>query len=453
MTLQDKNIPRSSSALWRVLLFVVALPISVWISTSIWVESRTLFQKLSFKTADETAALEKAVEMTTTMPTELKVVSDMGWKTEELKAGTTVKVLGTYMEGLGRRIDGYTKIAPDIYKPSQYFYIELADGTRGAAQLPEIMKGRRIVVGSGDTLTVSAVKKNDSGTKHPYTYSVEGSKESYEWGDFKCVDEDGETMVYSFPLPGVTPKQLKKQLNIPRFLSIPAHEQRGFFIFPRYEKWNMYRLKPWLRSRLMVIVVWIALMITMLSIVGKRSNKAARDARNYILDTTLDNGTATTLARKHFATHYYPWAFAAGCLFTPLVWIWTKMNYGIFVDNLKKDLLVRCPKCHRLALKYEASGKETEKRFVGRYTDRPDSYTEVTGKVWDKSMNDGKGDYRYNTRTTHFNKESWDEYEFEIEMVLYCNECDFRQSEWIRKTAAKNRTGGDVSSIEETKWV
>ncbi len=408
MNLNDKNVPSSAAGLLRLLLFIVALPISLYISTFIWVQSRTFFASQTYQPIDEPVALGKAVEIETSKPIEVNVFAGEERGKREVKAGSRVKVLGVFMMGLNRQIDGNKSLAPNVPTPTRNYYVELADGTRGIAQL-----GMEVAADSTSA---------------------------------------AETVVYSCPMPGVPSAQLKKHLLVPPYLSIPRYEQEGFYMFPKHSGWNMYNLRPFWRSRFFFVVVWLVLMVLMLKVVGSCSNAAHRKAFATLHDTTLDNPTAYNQAIALYQRLYYPWAFVAGCLFTPLVWIWTKMNYSIFIDSLKKEATNRCPKCHQISLKYETTGRETDKRYLGRFEGRPSSITNATGRVWDRSMDGGKGGWRINTETMHFAKEQWDEYSYQEEMALRCSQCDYCQTEWINRKAYGNRMGGELESVERVTW-
>ena len=219
-------------------------------------------------------------------------------------------------------------ISPVNYTPGQYFVIETDDGVFGAAILPEALIGRKIIIKDGehknDTMTVNGVKKNTSDNRYPYTYLVEETKDVFSWGEFTCINEKVEMIAYTCPLAKVAPERQKKFLRVPSYVPIPTHEKDGFFLFPRFKAWNMFRLKPWARSLVTVILIWIILMVLTLWIVGRRSFNIALKTNKFLNDTSLTNQEAYSKSIKYYCTRYYPWAFIAGGLFTPLVWLWTR---------------------------------------------------------------------------------------------------------------------------------
>ena len=107
MTLQESNVPSSNAGILRVVLFIIALPICIYTSTRVWIEMRTLFLKLSYKPVTEQEARDRAVEITTMLPTELLVISGSDKDKINIKAGTKVNFLGAYMERLNYRADEF----------------------------------------------------------------------------------------------------------------------------------------------------------------------------------------------------------------------------------------------------------------------------------------------------------------------------------------------------------
>ena len=445
---------KTSSVLLRTLLILVALPIALYISVMVWIQKRTIFEKLTYKPVTEQVALDRSFTLKTVLPTEMHVLASVDPGTVNVPAGTTVKYLGVYMRMLNFRSDYYHESSPKYYSPDQYFLIELPDGTRGVAALPEIIIGKKIVTNSGDTLTVSGIKKNSSKDQYPYDFLVEGSKETYKWDDFTCVIEDGNVVVYTCPLNGVPDEKRHKAAGVPKFMKIPTHDDDGFFLYPRFKKWNMFMILPWWRGRLMLDVYWFVLLIIVLWRLGAWSIRINIKADKKYLNPEYDDNEAYNKIVGYYWPRFYALAFIAGCIFTPLIWLWTRIYTKSVFDGLKSDLKVRCPKCRKLTLKTEFTGRKTEERFVGTCSYTPESTTRVTGKVWDENKDTllGSGGYRENTETIYYNTVTYDDYVYQAEYRTFCPECGFSKTGWQTCHTAKNTQGGDVRKVESTKW-
>lgn len=447
--------------LLRWILGIAAIFVAAYASVYFLVEMRSLFLKLSYKPLTEEAALKRAIPMKTVFPTTMQVMSGSDKKEIEIKAGTPIKFLGACMKLLNNRVDGKTDfhhpsyiMSPRVYTPSQLFLIETEDGIRGAAFLPEAIIGRKIEITKGDemgqTFVVSGIKKIKSDDKYPYEFSVEGSDKTFKWDSFKQLTKDTEIVIYNNPFGGVSEEMQHKIARVPKFMPIPKHEQNGFFLFPRFKVWNMYYLKPFLRSLVVLILLWIILLVVALVCIGRRHISVEVDARTkFMEDTSLDNIDAQAKILWYYWPRYYPFAFICGCLFTPLIWIWTSMNHRDLRVSLRNDFSKRCPQCHHMSLEYGPTGNETEKRFVGHVHHRAHTDKKVTNEVYDE----GAKQWRQDTVTTHYSAEDYDDYEYEKEMKLACTNCDFCEKHWEKAFAWKNHKGGDIIGQESVQWV
>lgn len=402
----------------RFLLILIALPITIYTSAYIWIQKRSIMENLSYKPMTEQEAVQKAVTMRTSQATEMQVASGSSEQKINVPAGTDIKLLGVYMTRLNHRSDGYNfNMSPRYFKSSQFFFIELPDGARGAAVLPELED---------------------------------------HWSDYSCLDEDGQTVVYTCPLNGVPVEKQHKVARVPRFLKIPTHQSDGFFMFPRYKSWNMYKIGSFWRGGFMLTVYWLIFLFIVLWRLGAWSIKISIKADNLFLVPENDDVEVYNKIVKYYWPRFYVRAFIAACIFTPLIWLWTRIYTKSVFDCLEKDLKVRCPKCRKLSLKTELTGRKTEEKFAGTKTIAGGSSTRVTGRVWDPNKDAGffgSGGYRNNTETTYYEDETYDDYVFQQERKLYCPHCGYSKTWWETAHIGKNSRGGGVKEVVQEKWV
>ena len=447
--------------LLRWILGIIAIGVAAYVSVVFLVEMRSLFLKLSYKPITEEVALEKAIPMKTVLPTTLYVMSGSDQREIDLRPGTNIKILGASMKLLSARADGssdvyhpYYDLSPKVFTPTQVFLIETENGIRGNAMLPEAIIGRKIVVKSGeeagDTLVVKGVKKIKSEDTFPYTYTVEGRKNSYNWGEFNVPVEEGQIVVYNNPFGGVPEEMQHKKAHIPSFMKIPVHEQNGFFLFPRFKIWNMYLLKPFFRSLLMLIIVWLVILVIALWRNHSHNFNAVYKYKDSCLkDTSLDNEQAQAKFLRLYWPRYYPYAFILGCLYTPLIWILTSGNHRNLMRDLKDDLSKRCPHCHHMTLEHGSTGKKTEKQFV-RHVHR-DGYTK---KSTDYKRSLFSDDVKVTTSSTGVSALDYDLYVYQAERFFKCSECGFYETYWVTCESHENVRGGEeTGSSTKTTWV
>ena len=447
------------------ILILFAIGVAAYTSTYIWIEKRTICEKLTFKPITEQEAVQKAYPLKTSVATELK---DNSWSKAKLTvpAGTNVKVLGAYMTRLNFRADLYSSAAPWVYSPDQYFWIEMPNGTQGAARLPEALVGRKVVIKSGEqagqTVTVTGVRKNKTNDKFPYDYSVEGSKKTYKWGEFTPVNRDVQEMVvYTNPLSGMYEKDPHKVAHVPPFLKIPVHDDNGYFLFPRYKKWNMYKILPWWRGRLMLTVYWLILMAIVIWRLGAKSIKLSVRAQKHTMENPSYSKTEVyESAVRYYWPRYYIRAFIVGCIFSPLVWLITRINRSAMISALKKELnSERCPKCAQLALDWKWTGKETDWQYARTVQTEQHTYTSESDSGGEEIYDPEAGKYRRRKTytTTTYAAGSHDVFERKKEYVVYCKHCKaILQTAWETESKTGNYQGGEIlrqsSQKEAVKW-
>ena len=427
-----------SKGFWvRIVAFLVSLVISVYCIT----QYRCIWKILSYKPITEEMALEKAVEMKTSIATQMTVLSDSSFQ-KNVAAGTRVKILGAYMYHLTFRNDdiNYHHLSPRNYTPSQYFYIELPDGTRGYAALPEALVGRRIVVTQGDnvgdTWVVSSVKKNNSKDKFPFDYYVEGKKKPYHWGEFGCLNNEVEMVVYTCPLLNVPENEMWKETKVPPFLKIPVYMSGGFFLFPRFKSWHAFLIMPIARG-IIAIAVWLLLLLIAHKILnGIRFNIGYRVQEKILPNKALSKDEVFKRSMDYFNRHYVVPEFIASCLFSPIA-IFLIRLFSIHKNSFRRDICesitMRCPKCCHLVKKKKTNAPPksiegpinaiaTEKALKEAEKKQSRESTYTSQQAWMADL--GK------TATVHTHV-----YDIQPRFIIeefryHCDECDSEQCQW-----------------------
>ena len=220
--------------------------------------------QMSYQSISEEQAMEMAREVKIAIPDqEIKLLDNEGSQT--LKAGSTVKVLGIYKPQLNKGD------SPLLWDHPCYL-LQFADSTRGYGPLIEAAIGQRTVLPEGDTVTITAVKKTKSG----YAYTLEGRKQQYAQEDLNIVSQDSSQCVTylgeglhaeDFTPPIDTVSNFNSFLGKAKKFILydirPMTKKNGFFLFPKYQKWNEFKLGDRLRS----ILIWMAYIIEILLII------------------------------------------------------------------------------------------------------------------------------------------------------------------------------------------
>lgn len=220
--------------------------------------------QMSYQSISEEQAMEMAREVKIAIPDqEIKLLDNEGSQT--LKAGSTVKVLGIYKPQLNK---GDSPLLLD----HPCYLLQFADSTLGYGPLIEAAIGQRTVLPEGDTVTITAVKKTKSG----YAYTLEGRKQQYAQEDLNIVSQDSSQCVTylgeglhaeDFTPPIDTVSNFNSFLGKAKKFILydirPMTKKNGFFLFPKYQKWNEFKLGDRLRS----ILIWMAYIIEILLII------------------------------------------------------------------------------------------------------------------------------------------------------------------------------------------
>ena len=219
--------------------------------------------QMSYQPISNEQALEMAREAKIAIPDqEIQLLDTDG--SQKLKVGSTVKVLGIYKPQLNK---GDSPLLLD----HPCYLLQLADSTRGYGPLIEAAIGQRTVLPEGDTVTITAVKKTKSG----YAFTLGGRKKQFAQEDLNMVSQDSSQCVtylgeglHAEDFAPTTDTVSSFQSFIgkaKRFILYdirPVTKKNGFFLFPKYQKWNEFKLGGRLRS----ILIWMAYIIEILLI-------------------------------------------------------------------------------------------------------------------------------------------------------------------------------------------
>lgn len=253
--------PRSSTRrvnLWplvgRALLFLL----TVTAIGLVWHMDR-----LSFVPITEAEALERAETVKVTLPDQKVRLVESGTE-QKLPVGSKVTVLGVYKKQLDRGN------SPRVYWTNQSYFIRLRDGKLAYGPLMETAIGHPTLLPSGDTAVVKSVKQlkkhpvrqHDSTTSaYPYAYTLEGHKEVYALEDLK-MHFPQRVAFQSGGLQASTVESILADtlangsrafwptVRYAIYKIIPSTAKSGYFLYPRFQQWNEFRLQRWFRNLL-----------------------------------------------------------------------------------------------------------------------------------------------------------------------------------------------------------
>ena len=233
--------------------------------------------QMSYKPISEEQAMEMAREVKIAIPDqEIKLLDSEGSQT--LKVGSTVKVLGIYKPQLNKG-DSPLQLGNPCY------LLQFADSTRGYGPLIETAIGQRTLLPEGDTATITAVKKVKKAPKvqatgetsqFSYSYTLEGRKQQYAEEDLniisqaspQCVTYLGEGLhAEDFAPTTDTVSNFQSFIGKAKKFILydicPVTKKNGFFLFPKYQKWNEFKIGGGFRT----FMIWLAYIIEILLII------------------------------------------------------------------------------------------------------------------------------------------------------------------------------------------
>lgn len=254
------RVKKSSTIFFlKTLLFLLVVALIVLIRR---------MDQMSFRSITEEEALEMVQDIKVTLPDQEVTLMDSG-KTQKLKTGKTVKVLGVYKKKLNKGN------SPRVYWTNQLYLMELPDGSRAYGPLMETALGQLNVLPEGDTAVITAVKKakknptvqtTGAESRYEYAYTLEGHKEQYALEDLHIYFPERvaylakglreEDYAVTNDTIGENKKDFQKVKKFFLYDIRPITKKVGFFVFPRHQTWNEFYLKRWFRN-LMVFFAYL----------------------------------------------------------------------------------------------------------------------------------------------------------------------------------------------------
>lgn len=245
------RVKKSSTIFFlKTLLFLLVVALIVLIRR---------MDQMSFRSITEEEALEMAQDIKVTLPDQEVTLMDSG-KTQKLKTGKTVKVLGVYKKKLNKGN------SPRVYWTNQLYLMELPDGSRAYGPLMETAIGQLNVLPEGDTAVITAVRKprtkpsvQATGTesRFDYAYTLEGHEGQYALEDLHIYFPQRVTYLADglreedyLPSSDTLSDNMGFGQRLKKFFFYdirPVTKKTGFFIFPKYQTWNEFKLQRWFR--------------------------------------------------------------------------------------------------------------------------------------------------------------------------------------------------------------
>ena len=266
----------SGPSFFKILLFIIFAVAVVLIRR---------MDQMSYRHISEEEAMELAQEVKVSIDDQEIQLLDSQEK-QTLITGTTVKVLGVYKQKLNKGN------SPCVYCTDQDYLMELPDGTRGHGPLMETAIGERTVLADGDTAVITAVKKLKEAPKvvstgktsqYDYAYTLDGHQEQYALEDLHIYFPQrlaylGEGLTKENFTAGsdtMTASQ-KAFAKVKKFFLYdirPVTKKNGFFLFPKYQTWNEFHLKRWLRM-ILIGLAYLVEIILIYKLWGFLDNRA-----------------------------------------------------------------------------------------------------------------------------------------------------------------------------------
>jgi hypothetical protein len=261
------RITPNSFPVLKILLFIIGITAVVLVRR---------MDQMSFRSITEEEAVEMAQEVKVSLPDQEIRFLDSD-KTQKLKPGTKVKVLGVYKQQLNKGN------SPRVYWTNQQYLMELPDGTRAYGPLMETAIGQRTVLAEGDTAVIKSVKKlkkaptvqaTGKTSKFDYAYTLEEREGQYALEDLHIyfpqrvaylgdgLHEEDFLIDNDSVAEDMSVAQRAKKFF---FYDIrPVTKKQGFFVFPKYQVWNEFYIQRWFRS----IMIFLAYVLEIILIVA-----------------------------------------------------------------------------------------------------------------------------------------------------------------------------------------
>lgn len=295
------------------------------------------FIALSYRKADESYIEECSKVVRTQFKTQLTVVqtdekAESGSTSEppvvmDIPVGTQVKVLAIYQKGL----NGNTK--PYYYNIYQKRLIELPDGTRGYAELPEACLGMKIKDKTGKTHIITGIGKEKAEQgENPYFLLFDGEKQHHSFKDF-TFQKEWTSHGYAYPIytdnPGITGLSLSLG--------------KGFYSYPFII--DIFFIPYWLR----LILGISGILFFLFYIPFKYFYWLSKVSAKPLYDETLSASEARKKAQRRHSIGWWAFLILTGSIVNPFMWfvIWLVSSWKSELNGLMK---IRCPRCNKMGV-------------------------------------------------------------------------------------------------------
>ena len=395
------------------------------------------FIALSYRKADESYIEECSKVIRTKFKTQLTVVqtdekAESGSTSEppvvmDIPVGTQVKVLAIYQKGL----NGNTK--PYYYNIYQKRLIELPDGTRGYAELPEACLGMKIKDKTGKTHIITGIgKEKAEQDENPYFLLFDGEKQHHSFKDF-TFQKEWTSHGYAYPIytdnPGIT--RLSLSLG------------KGFYSYPFII--DIFFIPYWLR----LILGISGILFFLFYIPFKYFYWLSKVSAKPLYDETLSASEARKKAQRRHSIGWWAFLILTGSIVNPFMWfvIWLVSSWKSELNGLMK---IRCPRCNKMGVIITTNGYniklagssiedfEEHKYFEHGSASADDKYREFlknSSRQQSLSIKGRRRDYKY--------LESWNE-------DYKCPYCGYVASKAVSHTSKRD---GEVIDGTVTRTV
>lgn len=301
------------------------------------------FIALSYRKADESYIEECSKVVRTKFKTQLTVVqtdekTESGSMSEppvimDIPVGTPVKVLAIYQKGL----NGNTK--PYYYNIYQKRLIELPDGTRGYAELPEACLGMKIKDKTGKTHIITGIGKEKAEQgENPYFLLFDGEKQHHSFKDF-TFQKEWTSHGYAYPI----------YIGNPEIAGLSLSLGKGFYSYPFII--DIFFIPYWLR----LILGISGILFFLFYIPFKYFYWLSKVSAKPLYDDTLSASEARKKAQRRHSIGWWAFLILTGSIVNPFMWfvIWLVSSWKSELNGLMK---IRCPRCNKMGVIITTNG-------------------------------------------------------------------------------------------------
>lgn len=301
------------------------------------------FIALSYRKADESYIEECSKVVRTKFKTQLTVVqtdekAEPGSTSEppvvmDIPVGTQVKVLAIYQKGLS----GNTK--PYYYNIYQKRLIELPDGTRGYAELPEACLGMKIKDKTGKTHIITGIGKEKAEQgENPYFLLFDGEKQHHSFKDF-TFQKEWTSHGYAYPI----------YIGNPEIAGLSLSLGKGFYSYPFII--DIFFIPYWLR----LILGISGILFFLFYIPFKYFYWLSKISTKPLYDETLSASEARKKAQRRHSIGWWAFLILTGSIVNPFMWfvIWLVSSWKSELNGLMK---IRCPRCNKMGVIITTNG-------------------------------------------------------------------------------------------------